>query len=226
MSFFKGLLGPLVPSKVEDVTKKVGDKLKGNEKPLEQRMTDATIDGAAGLAGKGWEKIVGAPTVEQRERNNLAVNAVLERLYGFAQGGQRTTEQSVNSLSTNFLIEPFDNPTLLTQHNANIAQVAVFNAQIEAFMSTGNVVGANPIISQRNNLISYFNGRILNLKEIIVDRNTYNELNGLVKAKGITLAALSTALPSNVLQMLRNVCVESRGITGRVSRTFLEVPTK
>jgi hypothetical protein len=124
------------------------------------------------------------------------------------------------------LLEPFDNPALQAQYIANITQVITYNVQIENFMSTGNVAAANPVISQRNNLISHFNGRLLNLRDIPVDQNVFNELNRLVKAKGITAAALGTALPANVLQMLRNVCVESRGITGRVSRTFLEVSTK
>jgi hypothetical protein len=93
-------------------------------------------------------------------------------------------------------------------------------------MSTGNVAAANPIISQKNNLISYFNGRLLNRREIPVDQIVFNDLNILVKAKGITLQALNQALPANVLQMLRNIYVENRGMLGRTSRTYLEIPTK
>ncbi len=227
MSWADKFVRSLIPTGLDKAggnVKKIVDSVTSGSAPKE--MTDALLTTAGkGLLNLG-KRAVGARTVEQRERNNPAINAILENIYGFAQGGIRTVDQSASSLSTNFLIQPFDNPALMPQYNANIAQVAVFNTQIETFMSTGNVVAANPIISQRNNLISYFNGRMLNLKQIIVDRNTFNELSRLLQNKNVTQAGLSSALPANVLQMLRNVCVENRGFTGRVSQTFLEIPNK
>jgi hypothetical protein len=196
MSWGEKILKSLVPTGLDKVGGKAGEVVKSvADGSAPKKIVDAGLNAAGRGAFDLAKKIVGTPTVEQRERNNPAINVLLNRLYGAAQGANITTQQSVNSLSTSFLLEPFDNPGLQAQHIANITQVITLNVQIENFMSTGNVAAANPIISQKNNLISYFNGRLLNRREIPVDQIVFNDLNILVKAKGITLQALNQALP-------------------------------
>jgi hypothetical protein len=99
MSFLKNFGKSLIPGSLDKAgggIKKVIDSVADHSAP--KTIVDAGLSAAGrGLLNVG-KRVAGVQTTEQRERNNPAINALLNRLYGSAQGTNITTQQSVTVL--------------------------------------------------------------------------------------------------------------------------------